>query len=111
MLEERERAYEAKWAHDEEIRFELMARRNRRLGEWVAKAMKLGGEERRAYAEAVVRAGLSKGADPVFEKVRADFAAHHVECSDSEIHRKMRKLFDEAEAEVLTRNGRNGGRQ
>lgn len=111
MLEERERAYEAKWAHDEELRFELMARRNRRLGEWVGKAMKFGAEERRAYAEAVVRAGLSKGIDPVFEKVRADLAAHNVQCSDAELHRKMRELFDEAESEVLNRNSQNGGRQ
>ena len=41
MFEERERGYEAKWAHDAEALFRIMARRDNKLGEWAAARMNM----------------------------------------------------------------------
>ena len=55
-FDDRERAFEAKFAQDEEMKFRLLARRNRLLGEWAAGLMKLSQAETDAYAKEVVRA-------------------------------------------------------
>lgn len=93
-FEERERGYESKWAHDEELHFKVMARRNKLLGQWASGEMKLSGAASDDYARATVQAGLvGKGKDPVFEKLRADLAAAKVSISDQQVHRKMEELF------------------
>lgn len=103
-FEERERGYEAKWAHDEEIVFEILAKRNTWLGQWAAETMQLPPSEAIHYVQAVIDAGLAgKGKDPVFEKIRDDFSAKMLGCPDSVIRRKMKDLFDQAKETVLTK--------
>jgi hypothetical protein len=98
MFEERERGYEAKWAHDEETLFRIMARRDNGLGEWAAALMKLPSAESAAYVGAVLQVGMTgKGPDPVLEKIAADFKAHAAVCSDAELHAKAKALRAEAE--------------
>jgi len=41
QFNDRERAFETKFAHDEEMKFRVLARRNRLLGEWAARKMGL----------------------------------------------------------------------
>ena len=55
QFDDRERAYEAKFAHDEEMNFRIVARRNRLVGEWAARKMELSEEETSSYAKDVVR--------------------------------------------------------
>jgi hypothetical protein len=101
IFEDRERGYEANWAHEEEVHFKTLARRNNWLGEWAADLMHLPKAEAVKYAEAVVQAGLSgKGAQAVFEKLRAEFAARNIGCPDATITRKMQELLAKAEAEA-----------
>jgi hypothetical protein len=100
-FEDREKAYEAKWAHDEELHFKVMARRNRHLGQWAAGEMGLSGVQADDYTKATIQAGLiGKGADPVYEKIHTDFAAHKVAHSSHAIHRKMEELFHLASEQV-----------
>jgi hypothetical protein len=100
-FDEREKAYEAKWAHDEELHFKVMARRNKLLGLWAAAEMGLSGSPADEYAKATIQAGLiGKGADPVFEKIVADFAAHKLTHSRHVIHRRMEELFHQAGEQV-----------
>src|SRR3546814_4336449 len=54
-FDNREKAFEEKFAHDAEITFRIAARRNRLLGLWAAERMKLTSEEADAYAKAVVQ--------------------------------------------------------
>jgi hypothetical protein len=42
---DRERAFESKFAHDEDMKFRVIARRNRLLGEWAARLMGLSDAE------------------------------------------------------------------
>ena len=55
-FDDRERAFEAKFAHDEEMAFRVVARRNRLLGQWASARMGLTPEETDAYAKSVVQA-------------------------------------------------------
>ena len=96
---ERERGYEAKWAHDEEIHFKVLAKRNNLLGRWAAG--ELGLQDADDYAMAVVQAGLiGKSTDPVLEKIQHDFAARGLNVPARLIHQKMEEFFHAASDEV-----------
>jgi hypothetical protein len=98
MFEDRERGYEAKWAHDAETLFRIRARRDTRLGEWAAARMNLHDSVIDDYVAALVEVGLSgKGPDPVLEKIRADFKAKGVVCSDADLQAEANSQRAEAE--------------
>jgi hypothetical protein len=75
-FDDRERAFEMKFAQDEEMKFRMIARRNRLLGEWAARLMKLSPAETEAYAKDVIRADFEEaGDDDVIRKVLDDITA------------------------------------
>ena len=103
MFEERERGYEAKWAHDAEALFRIMARRDSKLGEWAAARMNMHDSRIDDYVAAVVEAGvLGKGPDPALSKVEADFAAAGLTISGAELQAKAAELRAEAVAHYNT---------
>jgi hypothetical protein len=101
-FEKREKGFEAKWAHDEELRFKVYARRNKLLGLWAADEMgmtKAG--EAAAYAKEVVAVDFEKaGEDDVFAKLRRDFDAKGTTLSDHAIRRKMDEFLETAKSEI-----------
>jgi hypothetical protein len=100
-FEDREKGYERKFAHDEELRFRATARRNKLLGLWAAEQMGVTGDEAQAYAREVIKADLEiPGEDDVFRKIRRDFDAKGVERSDHQIRRKMDDLMGAAVAQI-----------
>ncbi len=102
-FEERQKGFERKFAHDEELKFKATARRNKLLGLWAAEKMGLTGDAAQAYAREVVKADLAEpGEEDVFRKVRADFDAKGVDQSDHQIRRAMGDLMAEAVAQIET---------
>ena len=100
-FEKREKGFESKWAHDEELRFKVMARRNKLLGLWAASEMGLMGEAAEKYAREVVQADFEEaGDDDVFRKIRKDFDGKGVTHSDHVIRRKMEELLEVAAGQV-----------
>ncbi len=96
-FDDREKGYENKFAHDEELRFKAYARRNKLLGLWAAEKLGLSGQEAEAYAAEVVKADLNEpGDEDVFRKIRADFDAKKVDQSDHQIRRTMEELLNKA---------------
>ena len=96
-FDKRQEGFEKKFAHDEEIRFKAMARRNKLLGLWAAEKLGLSGAEAEDYAKSVVKADFEEaGDDDVFRKVRADFDGKKVEQSDHQIRRTMDELMGTA---------------
>ena len=79
---DRERAEEAKFAHDEDMAFRIHARRNRLLGMWAAERMGLNAAEADAYAKSVVQADFEESGDEevgrklVGDVTRAGIDAH-----------------------------------
>jgi len=101
-FKDRERGFENKWAHDAELRFKVVARRNKLLGDWAAQELGLRGERAKEYAIAVVQADfVEKGHEDVFRKIRADFDAAKLSRSDSAIRRKMEELLAIAGEQVI----------
>lgn len=97
----RQEGFEAKFAHDEELRFRANARRNKLLGLWAAEKLGLTGEEAEAYVRAVIKADLAEpGDEDVFRKIRADFDAGGIDQSDHQIRRTMSELMEEAVAQI-----------
>ncbi|MCM2454960.1 DUF1476 domain-containing protein [Rhizobium sp. CG4] len=98
-LGDRDKAFENKFAHDEELRFKAEARRNKLLGLWAAGL--LGKADADAYAKEVVAADFEEAGDAdVFRKVRGDFDAAGVKVSDSELTAKMQSLLIEAAEQI-----------
>ena len=100
-FDKREKSFEAKWAHDEELRFRTYARRNKLLGLWAAAEMGTIGPAADAYAKEVVASDFERAGDEdVFEKVRRDFDARGVAISDHLIRRKMEDLLEAAKRQI-----------
>lgn len=101
-FEDRKKAAEGKWAHDEELRFKVMARRNKLLGQWAAGEMGISGTDSEAYAKAVVVADFEEAGDEdVFRKIRKDFDAKKIAASDTAIRAKMQELLAIAGDQVM----------
>lgn len=102
-FEDREKGFERKFAHDEELKFKATARRNRLLGLWAAELLGITGDDAQAYAREVIKADLTApGEEDVFDKIRADFDAKGVDQSDHQIRRQMADLLGEAVAQLET---------
>jgi hypothetical protein len=100
-FDDREKAYEKKFAQDEELKFKATARRNKLLGRWAAEKLGMTGEEAESYAKSVVLSDLEEpGEEDVFRKVRSDFDGAGVEQSDHQIRRTMEELMDEAIGQI-----------
>jgi hypothetical protein len=100
-FDDRQKGFENKWAHDEELRFKVFARRNKLLGLWAAEKQGLSGADAETYARAVVAADFAKpGDDDVFDKVKADFVAKSVDVSDHSLRRTMDELMETAKEQI-----------
>jgi hypothetical protein len=100
-FEDREKGFERKFAHDEELKFRATARRNKLLGLWAAEQLGLSGDEAQAYAREIVKADLAEpGDEDVFRKVRSDFDAKGIAESDHQIRRMMGELMAAAVSQI-----------
>ncbi|QDY99554.1 DUF1476 domain-containing protein [Nitratireductor mangrovi] len=100
-MDDRKDAFEKKFAHDEELKFRAMARRNKLLGLWAAEKLGKTGADADAYAVEVVNSDFEEAGDhDVFRKVRGDFDAAGVEQSDHQIRRTMDELLAVAVEQV-----------
>ena len=101
IFDERERGFESKFKLDQENRFKVEARRNKKLGLWVAGKLGYDDSAAEAYAREVVRVDLEKAGDAdVVEKVLVDLSEADVGVGELEIRRKMVRLAAEAYQEV-----------
>jgi len=102
QFEDRERAFETKFAHDEEMKFRITARRNRLLGEWAARQMGLSEAETESYAKDVVRSDFEEAGDEdVIRKVIGDLTAAGVDCSDEALREALRNKEIEARRQII----------
>ena len=101
-FDDRERAFEAKFARDEDIAFRISARRNRLLGQWAAAKMKLTPEETDAYSKAVVQADFEEAGDEdVIRKLLGDLLAAGVEIDDATIRQAIEEQTVEARRQLM----------
>ena len=101
-FDDRERAFETKFAHDEEMKFRITARRNRLLGEWAARQMGLNEAESESYAKDVVRSDFEEAGDhDVIRKVMGDLTAAGIDCDEDTIGEALRNKEIEARRQII----------
>lgn len=95
---DRETAYENKFAHDEETNFKIVARANKLLGLWAAELLGKSGDDAAAYAMEVVKSDFEEpGNDDVIRKVVGDFNG---EVSADEVRAKLADVTKEASEQI-----------
>ena len=102
-FDDREKAFEDKYKHDQELRFKATARRNKLLGLWTAQQLGLAGTEADRYAQTIVDTELSKGGGEaaVIAKIKSDLAAKGLAASDHGIRRELERLGQLARQQVM----------
>jgi hypothetical protein len=102
QFDDRERAFEAKYARDEEMQFRIVARRNRLLGQWAARQMGLSEVEAESYAKDVIRADFEEAGDhDVIRKVLGDLTSAGIECDEDKIREALRNKEIEARRQII----------
>ncbi|TPW26801.1 DUF1476 domain-containing protein [Pararhizobium mangrovi] len=101
MLDERERAFENLFAHDEDLRFRAQIRRNRMIGRWAAARLGKSGAQAEAYVAEIVAAGFEgKRGEGVVTRIEADLASGTHAVDANEIRAKMATFLVEAVEEL-----------
>ncbi len=99
----REKAFEDKYKHDQELQFKVEVRRNKLLGLWVAEHLGLAGDEAQAYAKEVVAADFEEPGDAdLVRKILGDLGAKGIEMSEDRLREKMTELVPVAKEQVMT---------
>ncbi len=98
-FDDRENAFENKFAHDAEMQFRATARRNKLAGLWAAGLLGKSGQEAADYAMSVVHADFEEAGDEdVVRKLAADLAG---KASADEVRAKLMALLPEAKAQLM----------
>ena len=101
-FDERERAFETKFARDQEMQFKITARRNRLLGIWAAERMGLSEAEAESYARDVVRADFEEAGDEdVIRKLVGDLTVAGVDVDEAEIRARIEEKTIAARRQLI----------
>ena len=99
-FDEREKGFEKKFAHDEELQFKVSARRNKYIGEWASKILGYNSDQEKEYIQSVIKADFAEAGDEdVFRKVKEDLKDHNI--TDEGIRKKMDELNEKAKSDFL----------
>jgi len=99
-FKDREKNFEKKFAHDEELQFKVNARRNKYLGQWASQILSYDSEKEKDYIQSVIKADFEEAGDEdVFRKLRVDLKDHSI--SDEEIRKKMNEFNEKAKSEFV----------
>lgn len=100
-FDDREKGYERKFEHDQELAFKARARRNKLLGRWAAECLGLSGEAAERYAQDVLAADLEKpGVEDIIGKVARDFAERGVPHDETRIRIELERCAAEAKKQM-----------
>ena len=101
-FDDRERAFETRYARDQELQFKITARRNRLLGEWAARQMGLTEAEADAYAKEVVRADFEEAGDEdVIRKLIGDLTSAGVDTDEQKVREALEHKSVEARRQFI----------
>jgi hypothetical protein len=105
-FDDRERAFETKYARDQDMQFRIVARRNRLLGQWAANLMGLSQAEADAYASDVIRADFEEAGDEdVIRKVLGDLTSAGIDCDEGRIREALAHKTVEARRQLMESQG------
>ena len=97
-FDEREKSFEKKFAHDEELQFKISAKRNKYIGEWVSQILGYDDKKKNEYIQDVIKADFAEAGDEdVFRKIKGDLKNYNK--TDDEIRKKMDELNEKAKSD------------
>jgi hypothetical protein len=100
-FDEREKGFEKKFAHDQDLKFKAEARRNRMIAEWAGAKMGITGVALDDYIKAVRKADLTeKGDEDVVRKIVKDLADKGVKVAESDVRNQLAEFLAKAVREV-----------
>ena len=101
-FDRREKGFESKYKHDQEIEFKAQARRNKLLGQWAAAQMGMSGSDVDAYAREVIEADFEEPGDAdVVRKILGDLEAKGVDFSEHRLRNKMDEMLLQAKDQIM----------
>lgn len=101
-FDNRQKAFEEKFARDAELQFKVTARRNKLLGYWAADRLGLTPAEAEAYAKTVIAADFEEaGDDDVFRKIHGDLAAKGIDVTEHAVRKAMDETMAEARRQFM----------
>jgi len=104
-LTEREKAFEAKYEHDQEIAFKVHVRQIKLFGLWAAGRMGLSKDEANAYAKKLIDSDIEKRGGDALHIVLKDLTAKGLSLSEHQVRREFDRLLPLAKSEVMTETG------
>ena len=100
-FDEREKDFEARYKHDQELQFKVKVRRNRLIGLWAAERMGLADAAADAYAKELIDAELKGGDKRVVDKLVMDLTAKGQSCTKSQVEFELTHFADQAKKQVM----------
>ncbi len=99
---DREKAFEDKYKHDQDLQFKVEVRRNKLLGLWVAELLGLSGADAAAYAKEVVSADFEEPGDAdVIRKIQGDTQPKNIDLNEDRLRKKMDELMAVAKQQIM----------
>jgi hypothetical protein len=99
-FDEREKGYEAKYAHDQETAFRVRVRRNKLLGRWTAEKIGITGDANEIYAKGFATVNVEANDVTVVAKVMHALAEKGVSAVEAEVRQQMSRLGEKAKADL-----------
>lgn len=100
QFDDRERAFEAKFAHDAEMQFRAQSIAGRKLGEWAAEILGKTGDDASAYVTDVIKSDLQEaGHEDIVEKLAQDLNG---KLSIEDIRAKVGEVMAQTKSELLS---------
>lgn len=99
---DREKAFEDKYKHDQELQFRVDNRRNKLLGLWLAELLGKKGQEADDYAKEVVLADFDEpGVEDIIRKVMADIEKAGIDLSEHRVRKELEELTATAKQQIM----------
>ncbi len=101
IFSEREKAFEAKYKHDQDLKFQAQSRSNRQFGQWLGEKLGLSAAEQESYGKELVAARLNTLIrEELIKKIMKDIAAHKAAIGEGEVRKALDRFYKTALEEV-----------
>lgn len=101
-FEERKKAFESQFAHDQHLAFIIRVKRDKHLGLWAAEKMQYDANKAAAYALKLIETDLEvPGDENIIELITQDFEKSGVALDESELKREFSHFYELAKTEVM----------
>lgn len=100
-FDNRERGFEDKFAHDADLEFKVIARRNKLIAQWAAERFGFSGADADAYVKSVIADATKPGAEGVQSRLLREMTAKSLGIPESEIKDRIREVEATARKQLL----------